>query len=157
MDSHMVTIPHREEKWEILSSRRNGPIAHWSHDCGPRVPAHHCAIAYQRGKEIGVSMELHHRFHDTANHRARCPHLIHSMLNLMPVNHGWHMNNPSAFKIGDYEAARLERWLERHPVFCAYVNDPSKSLSEHFRKHHEKRNRDKTFVTLSLERAVNWN
>ena len=40
----------------------------------------------------------------------------------MPVNHDYHMNHPSFGIITDYQAQRIESFLQRHPRICEWVN-----------------------------------
>jgi len=87
-----------------------------------------CPIAASKGvKGYGLT-QLHHRLHDHKNYRAKYPLFIDSIMNIVAVNHSWHIANPSALHLGEYYAGRCERFLERHPRFAMWVNCPSGRL-----------------------------
>lgn len=104
----MKPIPNREEKVRYLYERQNGL----------------CAIAMHKGKVIEANDELHHLYTDTAKHREKCPLLIHSVWNLVLVNHQIHIANPGALGVTDYRAVKREAFLRRHPRIARWVNFP---------------------------------
>jgi len=100
-------IPYYEKKWQYLNWHQKG----------------RCPIAWEKDGEIVMLHELHHAgIHDTKLNRKRWPLLIDSLLNLKLVNHNYHMMWPSWGRISDLEADRKERFLERHPKICEFVN-----------------------------------
>jgi hypothetical protein len=75
-----------------------------------------------KGNHLVRVTELHHRLHNTKVNKKKYPLFLNSMLNLMPVCNMYHLTNPSYGKITDYQADKYERFLERHPKICAFVN-----------------------------------
>ena len=81
-----------------------------------------CAIATHHGRTAPIE-DLHHALvHNTAPNRRRFPLLIHSIINLLPVNHRLHLANPSWGRISEHQADILEQMLEQHPTIARYVN-----------------------------------
>lgn len=67
--------------------------------------------------------QLHHAgVHNTKVNRKKYPLFLHSLMNLKLVNHNLHMQFGSWGKISDIEAEKRERFLERHPLICKFVN-----------------------------------
>ena len=94
-----------------------------------------CAIAMHKGHLADADNELHHLYTDTAHHRRKCPLLIHSILNLVLVNHAVHIANPGAMGVTDYRAVRREEFLRRHPRISKWVNRPEGKLFGHHDRH----------------------
>ena len=67
--------------------------------------------------------ELHHCIHNTKINRKRFPNYIHSLWNLVGVNHWWHLNNGSWGKISLKEADIREAFLKRHPRINKFMNE----------------------------------
>ena len=86
-----------------------------------------CPMAKEKGLVASVS-DPHHRCHDTKWRVKKFPLFIHSILNIVMVNHGHHMSRPSWGKITDYQAERYERFLELHPKASIFVNNPEGEL-----------------------------
>jgi hypothetical protein len=114
----MKTIPHREAKFYYLANRQ----------------AHLCPIAEKYGKVALVDNELHHRYTDTNAHRRKCPLFINSLLNLVAVNHGWHISHPGALGLTDYQAMRYEKFLERHLWWANFFNNPDLAFVHRWQK-----------------------
>lgn len=129
----MNPIPHRAKKFEYLALRIHGPLClpELSHG-GTRTPTGRCPIAWKNGYEHGDLTDMHHRCRDSKGNVAKYPKTIHSLLNVLPVNHLWHMKRHSDLYTSDFDMMRLENWMDRHPVFERWLNDPSKSLSQWF-------------------------
>ena len=66
--------------------------------------------------------DLHHRLHNTRPNRRRFPRLIHSMLNLVAVNHDAHLMEPGWGRMRLVAADRMEATLARWPRAEAFVN-----------------------------------
>lgn len=82
----------------------------------------HCAIAWAYHKRADIT-ELHHAgVHNTKVNRKKYPLLIHSLWNLMGVNHKWHMEHPYFGRIHYQQADRREAFLQRHPMIAAGLN-----------------------------------
>jgi hypothetical protein len=81
-----------------------------------------CPIAAAHGK-IADMEDLHHAMlHNTKVNRKCFPYFIHSALNILPVNHAWHLSNPSFGRLKGYiNAEKYEDYLRRHPLQCAYL------------------------------------
>jgi len=83
-----------------------------------------CPIALEKdGFSLGVT-ELHHIVHNTKVNRKLFPLLIHSVWNLVAVNHSWHMEYPTWGRRKDWqlEARRRESFLQRHPMMARRLN-----------------------------------
>jgi hypothetical protein len=98
-----------QDKFEYLANRCN-----WT-----------CMIGWNKKKDIIPIDSLHHLCHNTKVNRKRYPLFIDSLLNLMPVSSHYHLKNPSYGKIMDRQAEKYERFLERHPKICEFVNGDS--------------------------------
>ena len=99
-------IPRYEEKADLLYNKFHGL----------------CQIAMSQDK-IAPCTELHHyRVHNTKYNRKKFPLLVNSILNLIPVNHAYHMQKPSFGIITDHQAGLIERYLERNPSTNKFVN-----------------------------------
>ncbi len=82
-----------------------------------------CPIYYQQKGNYKTPDALHHtKVHDTKINRKRYPLLINSLLNLTPVFNSYHILNSSWGKISEYNADKIERFLERHPQAERFVN-----------------------------------
>ena len=98
-----------EQKFKYLANRQN-----WL-----------CPIGLKKYGRKDPVHDLHHRIcHNTKLNRKKYPLFIDSMLNLQPVNHDNHLNNPSwgGVRNGERIAERWERFLERHPRLYFFVN-----------------------------------
>ena len=80
-----------------------------------------CPIAKKYGYSR-ICTELHHKLHNTKTNRKKYPHFIDSMLNLVAVNHDYHMEHPSYAKVNYILADKYEEFLKRHPRFDKFVN-----------------------------------
>jgi hypothetical protein len=80
-----------------------------------------CPIAASMGRPA-QAQELHHKCHNTRINRKKYPLFIDSLLNLLAVNHSYHMIKPSWAKITDYQAGKYEAFLRRHPKIAMFVN-----------------------------------
>lgn len=102
-------IPNYQAKWEYLTNKYGN----------------FCPIE-KHYKQVSSCMvtDLHHRCHNHAWRRKAYPLFIHSMLNVVPVNNAWHLKHGSFRKIYDDVAGKYERFLERHPKMCRFVNNP---------------------------------
>lgn len=92
------TIPRAcyEKMFAYLKSRQEG----------------YCPIAME-AEEFAAPTELHHAgIHNTEVNQARYPLVVHSLVNLIAVNHHWHM------KRGSF-GARPGNWAERMQRFLA--------------------------------------
>ena len=67
-------------------------------------------------------VDLHHRMPDSDINRAKYPLFIHSLFNLLPLYHDFHMDNHSFRSIQDAEAEQKERYLRNNPEVCAFAN-----------------------------------
>jgi len=70
-----------------------------------------------------LQIDLHHRCSDTKNNCKKFPLFIHSLLNLIPLHHGFHMNNKSWKCINTYQASKYEAFLQRHKRIAKFVNE----------------------------------
>ena len=80
-----------------------------------------CPIATKYGYSR-ICTELHHKLHNTKVNRKKYPLFIHSLLNLVAVNHDMHMAHPSYAKISNLQAGKYEAFLKRHPKIYEFVN-----------------------------------
>lgn len=90
-----------------------------------------CPIYYQLKGRYKTPDSLHHyRIHNTKNNRKRYPLLVDSLLNLLPVFNSYHILNNSWGKISEFNADKIERFLEKHPRAERFVNvlEPIKYL-----------------------------
>ena len=72
---------------------------------------------------VYLPSQLHHAgVHNTKVNRQKYPLFIHSLFNLKLVNPNLHMQFGSWGKISYREADKRERFLERHPAICKFVN-----------------------------------
>ena len=101
-------IPNYEQKWIYLITK---------YGVG-------CPIALERGNRAAGVEDLHHLCHPSEWRRKAYPLFLNSLLNLRPVNHGWHLRFGSWGKIHDMKAQQYERFLERYPKVAKFVNDP---------------------------------
>jgi len=94
------TIPNYEEKFEYLTTRRNGAGVE-------------CLIAINGFNIHGVRVnELHHAgIHNTKVNRKIYPDVVHSPFNLMPVNHEYHMIRSSYGRKPGLWAEKLQKFL----------------------------------------------
>lgn len=107
------SIPFYEEKFNYLTSRKGGagqscPIAKYLNSAP--VPVH----------------DLHHAaVHNTKTNRKIYPFFLHSLLNLLPVNHDLHLIRGSFGRKTDFYAAKWERFLSapRHWKCKIFVNE----------------------------------
>lgn len=103
-----MVIPHWRAKLEYLVTRQGGE----------------CPI----GDSIGnpwPAEELHHTgVHNTKVNRRMYPLYIHSLWNLLAVNHECHMQRGSFGRISYLEAAKREAFLFRHPMISEWMNNP---------------------------------
>ena len=100
-------IPNYEAKMNHIRERQKG----------------NCAIAESLGEKAQIT-HPHHRLHKSKVNVAKYPLFIDSTLNLLGVNHAYHMKYPHFGKITFLRAARIEAMLERHPALSKQVNDP---------------------------------
>lgn len=103
----MVSIPRRSDKVYFLIYHQNGLCA-----CG-------C------GRPLIEPIDCHHAAKDSKGNRENFPLFIHSLLNLFLLRHGCHMGDIKAGKLPSftpYQAAKYERFLERHPLIADFVN-----------------------------------
>ena len=110
-----LTVPRAREKWTALVTHH-----HWR-----------CPIWRASGRPEGRDAapdEIHHRLANTEPNRGRFPRLIHSLLNLSPVNHRLHMAKPRWGAPSLLDAERMERTLARWPRACAFVNGKTEEL-----------------------------
>lgn len=71
---------------------------------------------------INQKLDLHHKFHNTKWRRKKCPLFIDSLLNLELVHHECHLQHGGlAGSIGDFQAVKWERFLERHGKIAGWV------------------------------------
>jgi len=99
-------IKNYEKKWTYLLRRQHGI----------------CPIGKAKDGWAEAPTELHHRCHRIGWAVRRFPLFMDSVWNLMAVNHNYHMQWPSFGKISYEEAARRERFLQRHPMIARAVN-----------------------------------
>ncbi len=91
-----------------------------------RKQGYRCPIGLIKYLRDDRPQELHHtKVHNTKIARKKFPLFIDSVLNLTAVNHTNHMNNPSWGISTDYICEKYERFLERHPKICNWVNNPT--------------------------------
>lgn len=89
-----------------------------------------CAISrepipqYMASKYNALLVDLHHRCHNVQWRREKYPNFIDSVLNLAIVLHEHHMTNPSALKITDYQANKIEKDLASSHYICKWANNP---------------------------------
>lgn len=106
MKAAPVHIPKRDQKALKLLS----------------IYGYECPIAKSMG-HWAECQEIHHALvHNTALNRKLYPRLMHSLWNLMPVNHYFHMNNGSFGIISQKEARSREDFLQRHPCIARVLN-----------------------------------
>ena len=106
-------IPHHDEKLVYLQRRQYGA----------------CPIALSHDSVHRWACELHHA--GVANskiNRARYPLYVHSVWNLVAVNHDAHMVNGSFGRISLLEADQREAFLRRHPGIAGWMNSLNGSL-----------------------------
>lgn len=60
---------------------------------------------------IAIGDELHHRCPDTKHMRANCRDAVHSMLNLVPLNHDFHIANKSFMGQKQERLERIQKFL----------------------------------------------
>lgn len=105
-------IPLYEAKWLYLidrQKRKTGMI--------------YCPIFYEEKKLYQPPDAIHHTLvHDTQINEMRYPRLLNSLLNLTPVFNAMHMWRGSWGKISEFQADKIERFLERHPQASEFVN-----------------------------------
>lgn len=83
-----------------------------------------CPIFYKLKGRYKTPDALHHfKIHNTDINKKRYPLLIDSLLNLVPVFNSYHIQNNSWGKISEYQADKIERFLERHPKASQFVNN----------------------------------
>lgn len=105
-------IPHYEEKFKYLIEKQ-------IRDTG----FEHCPIMWETNSIYIKPDSLHHtKAHDTKINRKRYPLLIDSLLNLTPVFNAIHITRGSWGKISEYNADKIERFLERHVKAARFVN-----------------------------------
>lgn len=115
-----------EIKWEYLTNK-------YGHRCPIWEEKKHINPAWHMPKFV---TDLHHPLHNTKTNRKLYPLLIDSVINLIPVENGEHLNNGSwkpahLPKVLDGEWARKwERFLEKHPKIAKWVNCPEGRLFE---------------------------
>ena len=108
-------MPHYDDKFEYLANKQK-----WI-----------CPISQYCHKPIMIDKVLHHyRVHNDKYNRKKYPLLLNSMLNLMPVNNDYHLAHPSFGGITDYQADKIERFLEKHPRISSWVNNPQGNINE---------------------------
>jgi len=86
-----------------------------------------CPIAFREKGYFITPDCLHHAgIHNTKLNRKLYPAVVHSVFNLMAVkNDPWHLTNASyGIWKGDLRAQGLQKFLERHPMICKWVNNP---------------------------------
>ncbi len=101
----MKHIPNREAKMAYLVEHQYG----------------YCPIAKSEGWYEPVS-ELHHKVADSNVNCKLYPLLIHSLWNLVAVNHWWHGMHPHRFRMRYLEADKREAFLQRHPMIAKRLN-----------------------------------
>lgn len=92
-----------------------------------------CPIAAEYGEHVAPT-DLHHAgMPNTATNRKLYPLVIHSMLNLVPVSHDYHMAHGRWGQRKGYAwAERYQRFLERHPLAAQFVNGESENYLRNF-------------------------
>lgn len=81
-----------------------------------------CPIAFEAGL-FKMQVELHHaHLHNTITNRMLYPLVIHSIVNLVPVSHEWHMQRQNWRPSKHFNAAAWQRFFERHPAIAAWAN-----------------------------------
>ena len=86
------------------------------------MQGYECPIAKNFG-EWATPEEIHHAgVHNTEVNRRLYPLLIHSLWNLLLVNHQFHMKHGSFGRMSEKEAASREAFLERHPCIAKKLN-----------------------------------
>ena len=123
-------IPHYEEKFEYLCKHQERVFL--------RKSKFHGIKNIQEEAFCFSAAELHHRLHNTKMNRDKQPIFIHSLLNLVAINHDYHMKWPSFRKIYFVDAALWERFLMNpiHWKCCIFVQTckwPEVSKEEYFR------------------------
>lgn len=103
----MIAIPNRDRKLHYLVNRQRGLCCC---GCGQRLG--------------GEPIDLHHMCKDSKGNRKNYPLFLHSLLNLQAVRHSCHMScmRGKLGHISDYNAARYEAFLQRHPAMADFVN-----------------------------------
>ena len=106
-------IPHYEKKFTYLIEKQ-------IRDTG----FEHCPIMWEVNSVYIKPDSLHHtKVHNTKSNKKRYPLLLNSLLNLTPVFNAIHITRGSWGKISEYNADKIERFLERHPLAARFVND----------------------------------
>ena len=67
-------------------------------------------------------IDMHHRCSDSDINIGKYPLFIHSILNILPLFHSFHLENHSFWSITDEEAAAKEKFLENEPDIARFVN-----------------------------------
>lgn len=80
-----------------------------------------CPIAWEKAETIIYPTELHHRLHNTKTNRTLYPVFINSLINLLAINHDYHM------KYGNYGKILLNR---------AYLWEQFLNKSRHWKCRH---------------------
>ena len=99
---------------------------HYKRKC-PIAAAHGVIITLPvlfEGQERRPDYDLHHyRIHNLKINRKRWPLLIDSLINLLPVSHGYHMAHGSfGERWGPYRCDQAENYLIKHNKINQFVN-----------------------------------
>jgi len=100
-----MSIPYYKAKFSYLYIRQNGL----------------CPIAKEYGRGAKPNA-LHHKLHNTIENKKAFPLFINSIFNLVAVNNDWHLKNGSWGRMTEREAAKWERFLERHYKIAEWGN-----------------------------------
>lgn len=107
-------ILHYEEKIKYLVEKQK-------RDEG--LEFEYCPITYKVKSLYKTPDSLHHtKVHNTKPNKKRYPLLIDSLLNLTPVFNAVHITRGSWGKISEFNADKIERFLERHVKAARFVN-----------------------------------
>jgi hypothetical protein len=118
-------IPNYNDKFDYLATRK-------------KLSGSVCPIGLEKFGRCDAVHDLHHAgIHNTELNRKLYPVLVHSTLNLVPVNHDNHLNFPSYGRRGPLWAEKLEEFLneKRHWKFRVFVTT-SKWPEEHEKEQH---------------------
>lgn len=124
-------IPHWKAKFDYLCRHQGGWCAISKSEATKKAPGGDFVRLFAlRSGLYAEPTELHHAgIHNTEVNRKLYPLLIHSLMNLMAVNHHFHMKFDYYGRISYLEADRREAFLRRHPKIANCANNPDQWMA----------------------------
>ncbi len=79
------------------------------------------------GKKFKEKPDIQHRCHKSKWRKLKFPDFIDSVLNLILLDHTFHLSNASYMKIQDLKAEKYQNFLTRYKKVNIFVNYPTQA------------------------------